>query len=69
MKRILINATQPEELRVAIVDGQTLQDLDIETPSREQRKPTFTVGASHVSSPAWRPHSSIMAVIATVSCR
>ncbi len=38
MKRILINATQPEELRVAIVDGQKLIDLDIETAAREQRK-------------------------------
>ncbi|MEQ8798799.1 MAG: Rne/Rng family ribonuclease [Salinisphaeraceae bacterium] len=38
MKRILINATQPEELRVAIVDGQQLRDLDIEVGSREQRK-------------------------------
>ncbi|MES2884141.1 MAG: Rne/Rng family ribonuclease [Pseudomonadota bacterium] len=38
MKRILINATQPEELRVAIVDGQKLVDLDIEHAAREQRK-------------------------------
>ncbi|MGV6852523.1 MAG: ribonuclease E/G, partial [bacterium] len=38
MKRMLINATQPEELRVAIVDGQRLTDLDIEIPSREQIK-------------------------------
>jgi len=38
MKRMLINATQSEELRVAIVDGQKLYDLDIETPSREQKK-------------------------------
>ncbi|WP_051079898.1 Rne/Rng family ribonuclease [Thioalkalivibrio thiocyanodenitrificans] len=38
MKRILINATQPEELRVAMVDGQKLYDLDIEVPSREQKK-------------------------------
>ncbi len=38
MKRMLINATQKEELRVALVDGQKLFDLDIETPSREQRK-------------------------------
>lgn len=38
MKRILINATQPEELRVAIVDGQKLHDLDIELASREQKK-------------------------------
>lgn len=38
MKRILINATQPEELRLAIVDGQRLLDLDIESQAREQRK-------------------------------
>jgi len=38
MKRMLINATQQEELRVALVDGQKLFDLDIETPSREQKK-------------------------------
>jgi ribonuclease E len=38
MKRILINATHPEELRVAMVDGQRLFDLDIDTPSREQKK-------------------------------
>ncbi len=38
MKRILINATQREELRVAIVDGQKLSDLDIETAAREQKK-------------------------------
>lgn len=38
MKRMLINATQPEELRVALVDGQTLYDLDIESGSREQKK-------------------------------
>ncbi|MCG5511076.1 Rne/Rng family ribonuclease [Ectothiorhodospira lacustris] len=38
MKRILVNATQPEELRVAMVDGQKLYDLDIELPSREQKK-------------------------------
>jgi len=38
MKRMLINATQAEELRVAIVDGQTLYDIDIEHPSQEQKK-------------------------------
>lgn len=38
MKRILINATQPEELRVALVDGQLLYDLDIEFCNKEQRK-------------------------------
>ncbi len=35
---MLINATQPEELRVAIVDGQKLFNLDIEAPGREQKK-------------------------------
>ena len=38
MKRMLINATQEEELRVAMVDGQKLYDLDIEIKSREQKK-------------------------------
>ena len=38
MKRMLINATQPEELRVAVADGQVLIDLDIEVPSQEQKK-------------------------------
>ena len=38
MKRMLINATQEEELRVAMVDGQRLYDLDIEIKSREQKK-------------------------------
>lgn len=38
MKRMLVNATQQEELRVAMVDGQKLYDLDLETTSREQKK-------------------------------
>jgi ribonuclease E len=38
MKRMLINATQAEELRVALVDGQTLADLDIEATGKEQKK-------------------------------
>jgi len=38
MKRMLINATQPEELRVALVDGQRLFDLDIENRTRVQKK-------------------------------
>lgn len=38
MKRMLINATQPEELRVALVDGQRLYDLDIENRTRVQKK-------------------------------
>ncbi len=44
MKRILINATQAEELRVAMVDGQKLYDLDIEVPSREQKKSNIYKG-------------------------
>ena len=38
MKRMLINSTQPEEVRVAVVDGQKLYDLDIENRSRERKK-------------------------------
>ncbi len=38
MKRMLINATQPEELRVALVDGQQIYDLDIERPNAGQKK-------------------------------
>src|SRR5437870_13731265 len=38
MKRMLFNATQAEELRVGIVDGQKLIDLDIESANKEQRK-------------------------------
>jgi ribonuclease E len=44
MKRMLVNATQPEELRVALVDGQNLIDLDIEVPSRGQRKANIYKG-------------------------
>ena len=44
MKRILINATQAEELRVAMVNGQRLYDLDIEVPSREQKKSNIYKG-------------------------
>ncbi len=44
MKRMLINATQPEELRVALVDGQKLYDFDIEHPSQEQKKSNIYKG-------------------------
>lgn len=44
MKRMLINATQAEELRVAIVDGQQLYDIDIEQPSKEQKKSNIYKG-------------------------
>ena len=44
MKRMLFNATQAEELRVAIVDGQKLVDLDIESSTKEQRKSNIYKG-------------------------
>ena len=44
MKRMLINATQKEELRVALVDGQRLFDLDIESPGHEQKKANIYKG-------------------------
>jgi len=44
MKRMLINATQPEEVRVALVDGQNLFDLDIELVGREQKKANIHKG-------------------------
>lgn len=44
MKRMLINATQQEELRVALVDGQRLYDLDIESPGYEQKKANIYKG-------------------------
>ncbi len=49
MKRMLINATQSEELRVALVDGQKLYDFDIEVPSKEQKKSNIYKGiVTHV---------------------
>ncbi|UJF19910.1 ribonuclease E [Vibrio sp. SS-MA-C1-2] len=44
MKRMLINATQKEELRVALVDGQRLYDLDIESPGFESKKANIYKG-------------------------
>ena len=44
MKRMLINATQQEELRVAMVDGQKLYDLDIENRTRIQKKASIYKG-------------------------
>ncbi|MEJ2532625.1 MAG: ribonuclease E, partial [Halioglobus sp.] len=44
MKKMLINATQPEELRVALVDGQRLYDLDIENRTRIQKKSNIYKG-------------------------
>ena len=61
MKRMLFNATQQEELRVAIVDGQKLIDFDIEAAGREQRKATFTKVLSLVLS-----HRSKLALLIMV---
>lgn len=44
MKRLLVNATQSEEMRVAMVDGQHLYNLDIESPARESRKANIYKG-------------------------
>ena len=44
MKRMLFNATHPEETRVGIVDGQKLIDIDIETAGREARKSNIYMG-------------------------
>ena len=44
MKRMLVNATQAEELRVALVDGQRLYDLSVELPSKEQKKSNIYKG-------------------------
>jgi ribonuclease E len=44
MKRMLINASQAEELRVALVDGNKLYDFDIEIPSKEQKKANIYKG-------------------------
>lgn len=44
MNKMLINATHPEELRVALVDGQKLYDFDIEIPSNEQKKSNIYKG-------------------------
>ena len=44
MKRMLINATQQEEMRVALVDGQHLYDLDIENVATKQKKANIYKG-------------------------
>lgn len=51
MKRMLINATQQEEMRVALVDGQHLFDLDIENVATKQKKRIFIKVKSPVSNP------------------
>lgn len=54
MKRMLINATQQEELRVALVDGQRLYDLDIESPGHEQKKQISTKVKSPELNLVWK---------------
>ena len=44
MKRMLINAAQPEEVRIALVDGQKLYDLDVETPHHQKKKANIYKG-------------------------
>ena len=63
MKRMLFNATQSEELRVAIVDGQKLLDLDIESAGKEQRKSNIYKGVITRVEPSLEA-----AFIGTVSC-
>ena len=58
MKRMLFNATHAEQLRVAIVDGQKLLDLDIETTGREQRSRPGWIG--HWAWWGWRISSGVM---------
>lgn len=70
MKRMLINATQQEELRVALVDGQRLYDLDIESPGHEQKKKRTSIKAKlPVLNRAWKRLLLITAQNATVSSR
>jgi ribonuclease E len=66
---MLINATQQEELRVALVDGQKLYDLDIETPSSEQKKANIYKGSITRVEPSLEAASSTTAPSATASCR
>lgn len=69
MKRMLINATQQEELRVALVDGQRLYDLDIESPGHEQKKRTSIKAKLPVLNRAWKRLLLITAQNAMVSSR
>ena len=69
MKRMLINATQEEELRMAMVDGQRLYDLNIEAPASERKKANIYQRArSPASSPASKRRLSITVLNATASC-
>lgn len=69
MKRMLINATHAEEVRVALVDGQKLYDLDIEHRTREQKKPTSIKARSPALNPPLKQPSSTSAPSVTAFCR
>lgn len=69
MKRMLINATQQEELRVALVDGQRLYDLDIESPGTSRKRQTSTKVKSPALNRVWKLLLLITALNVTVSSR
>ena len=62
MKRMLINATQPEELRVALVDGQRLFDLDIESGARERELARPAVAVALVTNEFARARRALLEV-------
>ena len=62
MKRIAINATQSEEIRVAMIDGQYLYDLDIEHPNRAQKKSNIYKGViTRIGIPTVRKSKAVLA--------
>ena len=69
MKRMLINATQPEERRLAIVDGQKLLDFETEIEGREQRKGNIYKAVVTRVEPSLEACSSITAKNVMASCR
>ena len=69
MKRMLFNATHAEELRVAIVDGQKLIDIDIESAGREQRKGNIYKGVVTTLNHRWKPALLIMVKSVMAFCR
>ena len=68
MKRMLINATQPEELRVAMTRGDSLYDLDIENINEVRRKGNIYKGIVTRVEPSLGLHLSILVLIDMVFC-
>ena len=68
MKKMLINATQPEEVRVALVDGQRLYDLDIENRARVSTKANVYKAKVTRVEPASRPPLSTLVQTVMVFC-